>query len=802
MPNNRSGPQNLVPDEAAIRQHLELLVAPAVGTPLGDGLLEIAFGTTEPSKAHLFPLGDLHQAVEFAARVNRAGHQAYVGMALRKPGTPISKRAGKKDFYASSWGWLDDAADWSAAEAASTDCPPDVIVCTGQVPAWRGQYLWRFLEPITDPLHLEELNRGIQHHLGGEDVCNADRLMRLAGTVNWPIKAGRTMPELVTLRWSNGAASFTDFEVARQIYAALTGRPNGPTVTGARTIFGQIDVDKAIAEAAQPGKWHNTVRDLIANLVGRKAPDDMIRAICGRCLQNGVWTQEHTDAVEKLLAGARAKWGEETFAQVDEPPKVESPMPLRRELPPATRFPIDALGELLGNAARGIHDVIQAPLAMCAQSVLGASALTVQAHADVELPTQQVRPVSLYLLSVAATGERKTAVDEEALRPIRRHERALAQTYDAQMPYWQNRLDVWKQAREKILKDRSIEDDEKRVRLAALGPEPARPLEPVVLCGDPTVEGLIKLLARGQPSMGLFSAEGGQFVGGHGMSADHRLKTAAAFSELWDARPIKRIRAGDEILVLRGRRVSAHLMMQPNVSALLLADAMLAEQGLLSRLLIAAPESLTGTRFARDPLPASDMAIKTYEDRLVAIFDEPLPLAPGKTNELEPRAVVLTGAARKEWFAFADATERRMAPGGDYESIRGLGNKLAEQAARIAGVLALVDDVQVSEIDKSQLEAGIALAEYYAAEALRLHAAGMDDPDLLLAERLLTWLQAWQGPISLPDIYQRGPRPIRNVATAERIVRILEEHGHLRREPNGADINGQWRQMVWTRAGI
>jgi hypothetical protein len=143
-----------------------------------------------------------------------------------------------------------------------------------------------------------------------------------------------------------------------------------------------------------------------------------------------------------------------------------------------------------------------------------------------------------------------------------------------------------------------------------------------------------------------------------------------------------------------------------------------------------------------------------------------------------------------------------MAPGGDYESIRGLGNKLAEQAARIAGVLALVDDVQVSEIDKSQLEAGIALAEYYAAEALRLHAAGMDDPDLLLAERLLTWLQAWQGPISLPDIYQRGPRPIRNVATAERIVRILEEHGHLRREPNGADINGQWRQMVWTRAGI
>jgi Protein of unknown function (DUF3987) len=162
-------------------------------------------------------------------------------------------------------------------------------------------------------------------------------------------------------------------------------------------------------------------------LVGRKAPDDMIHAICRGFTLPG-YTAEQTRAdVEKLLAGARTKWGEETFDEVDESAPVESPMPLLRELPPATPFPIDALGKTLGDAARGIADIIQAPLPMCGQSVLGASALAVQAHVDVELPTQQVRPTSLYLLSIGQTGDRKTACDEEALWPVRKHGQFLRQ---------------------------------------------------------------------------------------------------------------------------------------------------------------------------------------------------------------------------------------------------------------------------------------------------------------------------------------------------------------------------------------
>ena len=81
--------------------------------------------------------------------------------------------------------------------------------------------------------------------------------------------------------------------------------------------------------------------------------------------------------------------------------KPEPPRPLMRELPPPDPFPVDALGDVLAAAARAIHDRVQAPTAIGAQSVVGAAALAVQGHADVVLPIGpgQVRPLSCFLIT-------------------------------------------------------------------------------------------------------------------------------------------------------------------------------------------------------------------------------------------------------------------------------------------------------------------------------------------------------------------------------------------------------------------
>lgn len=479
--------------------------------------------------------------------------------------------------------------------------------------------------------------------------------------------------------------------------------------------------------------------------------------------------------------------------------KCEPPRPLTRELPPADPFPMDALGSVLASAAHAINDRVQAPLAICGQSVLAAATLAVQGHANVVLPMGHVRPVSDFFVSVAATGERKSAVDQEALRPVHKREADLRETYKNERLQYENDETAWKKAREVAVQ--KAKGDRARIKhaLDELGPPPPLPLEPVLTCSEPTYEGMCKLLAVGWPSIGIFAAEGGQFVGGHGMKDDAKLRTATGFSEVWDGKPIKRVRAGDGATVLPGRRIAMHLMVQPDVATILFADPLLLGQGFLSRVLATAPNMASGTRIFHEASPESGEAMKRYAARLLEILERRLPLAEGTRNELAPRTLQLSPGAQLRWVEFHDYVESRLGAGGELEPVRGLANKLPEHAARIAAVLTLVGDIEAGDVGRVEMEGGISLAEHYAVEALRLFGASRIHADVLLAQRLEAWLLIqWHEPnISLPDIYQRGLNAISDQATARKLVAILEKHGRLVEISGGATIAGQRRREAW-----
>jgi Protein of unknown function (DUF3987) len=169
----------------------------------------------------------------------------------------------------------------------------------------------------------------------------------------------------------------------------------------------------------------------------------------------------------------------------------EPPRPLMRELPPADPFPIDAVGETLGGAARTIHDRVQAPVAICAQSVLGAAALATQGHADVVLPIGpgQPRPLSCYLITVAATGERKTACDTEAMWPIRHHEARLREAHDDEAVLYANNRAAYDRARDVALRAGKGDRVAICTALDGIGAEPISPLTPMLTCPEPTYEG-------------------------------------------------------------------------------------------------------------------------------------------------------------------------------------------------------------------------------------------------------------------------------------------------------------------------
>lgn len=478
----------------------------------------------------------------------------------------------------------------------------------------------------------------------------------------------------------------------------------------------------------------------------------------------------------------------------------EFPRPLRRELPPPKAFPIDALSTILGDAARAIVQKIQCPEPIAAMSVLGAASLAVQAHADVVIPaTEHAKPLSLFLVTVAASGERKSAADFEALFAIRQFEKSLRDFYDGALPAYRNKMDAWEAERDKIKRDKKSDVAAKALQFDALGLPPIAPLKPMLTCPEPTFEGLCRLYVDGLPTLGIFSDEGGQFVGGHGLNPENRLRTITGLSGLWDGSAIKRVRVTDGVSVLPGRRLAVHLMMQPDVASTLLSDPVLKDQGFLSRILVAAPVGAAGTRFQRRTGYAGADALSHYNARLMEILRRTPPLASGKANELEPRRLSFDYRAILSWKDYADAVERRLGPGGDFEQIPGLANKLPEHAARIAGVLTLVDYLDALTISIDVLQRAILIAEYFASEALRLFDARMTSPEIRLAESLLSWItNKWSEPfIGLKAIYQFGPNAIREASTARKAVAVLVEHGWLQAAPKGTKVSGAVVREAW-----
>ena len=478
----------------------------------------------------------------------------------------------------------------------------------------------------------------------------------------------------------------------------------------------------------------------------------------------------------------------------------EGPQPLVREPSPGEAYPVHALGPLRA-AVEAVQGMTQAPVAIPAQSALAVASLAVQAFADVET-LGGTRPLSLYALTIARSGERKSACDAPLLTALRAHERDEAKAQREEMERWRNAHAVWEASHKKIVAELSTAKSKGKeaaagADLAALGPEPEAPPSTDRTVSEPTFEGLTKLFAHGQPSLGLFSDEGGQFLGGHAMNSENRQKTLAAFNDLWQGNPIRRTRSGDGHATLYGRRLAVHLMVQPTVALGFMADPLAADTGFLPRFLMCEPPSAIGTRMQANAR-RDDMALGAFAGRLRAILDTPMPMDPD-TRELEPRTLQLTPEARNRLVTFSDAIEAAQAPGGDLQHITGTASKVAEQAARIAGVLTLWRDLEAVNVEGRDMADAIDLAQFYLSEASRLASAALVSAEIDNAEKLRRWLlESWPEPdVMVRDVVRLGPNALRESPKARAALGILEKHGWLAPLGPGTVVRGAARAEAW-----
>ncbi|WP_223538860.1 YfjI family protein [Pseudomonas sp. BF-R-12] len=447
-------------------------------------------------------------------------------------------------------------------------------------------------------------------------------------------------------------------------------------------------------------------------------------------------------------------------------PKLELPRPPRPLIesnPVAQPYPVQALGGILGPAVERMAEVIGVPQALAAQSVLAASALAAQGHAGLYLDGRSY-PLSLYLITVAASGDRKTAADRCALLPARQWEREQWQRYREQ-------LARYRVAQRQAQRINPAEPDS--ASGATLDSEPSAPR---LITTDPTIEALIKGLCHDLPSMGLFCDEGGQFLGSSTMSRDNRLKAVTTLSSLWDGSPIDRARSMvGESLRAYDRRLSLHLMLQPYLAMQLISDPLLQGQGILGRCLMTWPTSLAGQRSYQAVDLSKDAALKRYQRRLSELFYQPWSLSADGALQLSPLS--LSPLARRRWIDLHDAIEAQLGEFGELASVRPSGSKAADNLLRVAGILAVVEESSVVEVD--HIQRASTLVGYYLTEIQRLTE---QEPVCRVkeeADRLLRWLQVknWKR-FSIRELNRNGPRFARKSSrhATKLLVELLDHH--------------------------
>lgn len=477
---------------------------------------------------------------------------------------------------------------------------------------------------------------------------------------------------------------------------------------------------------------------------------------------------------------------------------ASAPEPLRRPVPLSEPYPIAELGPILRPACEAIQRVIQAPDAVCAASVLAAASLAVQGLADVEIDGRVVL-LTLWFLTVAESGERKSACDGEAMRPARAHEKELAKAYgealvahDADVEEWNAKRDAAK----RMGKKRSGEGTAEGLR--ALGQAPRSPLLPKLTAADFTAEGLAKLLAAGLPSVGAFTDEAALVFGGHGMTKEATARTAGTLCKLWDNGTLDRVRAYEGAITLHGRRLAVHLMAQPVIAERALSDDVLSGQGFLARCLLSWPLSTAGHRpYVAESL-RDDVAMIQYTATLAALHALPLPIAEGEYNELAPRVLRLSANAFSVWRAVHDTVEAMMVSGARYASVKPWASKTPEQCLRIAGVLTLVEHPDAHTIEVSAIERAAELALWHLNEAVRLAGTAELSAEVRNAEVLLEWAHATgRKVLHSRAAMQYGPERTRDRQPFYRAMKELESAGWASPIDGGAVLEGAHRRHVW-----
>ena len=490
---------------------------------------------------------------------------------------------------------------------------------------------------------------------------------------------------------------------------------------------------------------------------------------------------ERVGEIPRMIKGAVDKGfskKEDDWSDPEEIMHIERPDP----------YPIDALPDEIRAAVLEAQGFFQAPIAMVATSALSSLSLASQARADVSRTSGLEGPVSIFSLTIAESGERKSACDAKFMVPIREYQEYEAfvrsseiKAYEASLESWKSQVSGLKASIQASKKDGSdVSKAQEQLQDLYQKQQPVRPKVPRLIFSDITPEELVSQLGKGWPSAGVCSSEAGIVFGSYGMSKDSVMRNFSVYNKLWDGGSVEFDRKTSDSGSVKNGRLTVSLQVQSEtLRAFMSGNGALARGiGFLARFLICRPESTQGTRHFVEP-PQGWPSLTRFHWRLREILNEDVEFSEDGSPIFE--MLYLSPEAKEVWVDLYNLIESRLGKFGDLSLIPDVASKSPENIARLAALFCLYDGGKVVQVNHVERAGKIAL--WYLEESRKFFASfSIDSSDAALLDRWLIdyCLKHETNSLKRSDALQYGPYRLRNADKLKAPLKDLQELGRLR----------------------
>ena len=444
---------------------------------------------------------------------------------------------------------------------------------------------------------------------------------------------------------------------------------------------------------------------------------------------------------------------------------------------PGGAFPRSMALPIIGGAVDEAELNIKAPRALIYSAALTAMATAVQGSINVCKPNGQIVPVSLMVLTVANSGERKSTAENVFMRGVRRFQDEMDMIYQSELSDWRAKQSIWDARRKAILKetlllDQSEGGDPNKQLMEHQACAPIKPRRFKLLYEDATSEALFLGLHQNIPVAGLISSEGG------GVLTGKAFNDLSKQNALWSGDAITVDRVSAESYEVRGRLTVSLMVQESSFFSYMEKNGEKSRgSGLWARFLVCSPESTQGTRFITEGAAPWDCCDR-FSERVGEILKNSVEFL---ADPKKPKLVVrFSQAAIHRWVSIFNGVEAQIKPGGRYFGMGDHASKLADNIARVAAIFHFFEKKD-GDIAVETLEAAIDVCFWYSDEFLRMFSLPpQDEADAL---ELDDWLQlkreSGERFVAKNIVLQKGPGHLRKVKRLDPAIEVLVAQGKV-----------------------